>query len=272
MRSSETLSSVCFSPPRLPPLTEYGLLCDGGYLSHYAQYCDWLQAFRPNSRLPALMVWLAKQAGNYRLWAWDSPYESIHDKLQPLLSALGFDAHQRPGLSADSILASAIAKAPKPGVLVTHDKDIHAFSTLNISALSHSSGWTLLTAHAIAKAWGVSDPMLILDVLAWSGDKADGIPGIPGVDIATAQRLVNQCGSVFDVINRVDAGEEAPAEITPYLKYLETLRINYMKISPSPSLNLLLTRIEPNPGQVPELLYHLEVEPEIIRFASVMAS
>ena len=52
---------------------------------------------------------------------------------------------------------------------------------------------------AVKKKFGI-DAKHIIDYLALVGDKSDNIPGLPGVGSKTASRLINQYGSVENII------------------------------------------------------------------------
>ena len=78
------------------------------------------------------------------------------------------------------------------------------YSTAKADLPSPDQFFTLLGPEAISKKWGVPPPC-ILDVLALSGDASDNIPGVPGVGPKTATTLVQNAGSLKDLLADVDS-------------------------------------------------------------------
>jgi DNA polymerase-1 len=56
----------------------------------------------------------------------------------------------------------------------------------------------------IKERWGISDVCQIIDILGLMGDSVDNIPGIPGVGEKTAQKLIQEYGSVENLIANRD--------------------------------------------------------------------
>lgn len=52
--------------------------------------------------------------------------------------------------------------------------------------------------------YGITDPMQIIDILALWGDVSDNIPGVPGIGEKTAVKLINEYGSVENIIASAD--------------------------------------------------------------------
>jgi len=55
----------------------------------------------------------------------------------------------------------------------------------------------------VVKKWGVSSEKLG-DVLALAGDAADNIPGVPGIGPKIAQQLINEYGTLSNVITQAE--------------------------------------------------------------------
>ena len=55
----------------------------------------------------------------------------------------------------------------------------------------------------VVKKWGVSSDKLG-DVLALAGDSSDNIPGVPGIGPKIASQLINEYGSLSNLIAQVD--------------------------------------------------------------------
>ncbi|HIE44087.1 MAG TPA: hypothetical protein EYP78_04745, partial [Candidatus Omnitrophica bacterium] len=103
---------------------------------------------------------------------------------------------------ADDILATLACKAEDKYdkiILVSSDKDILQVVTETINVLNpfHSEG--LFNPQKVKKTLGVL-PEKVPDLLALIGDTIDNIPGIPGIGKKTASKLLNEFGSVENVI------------------------------------------------------------------------
>lgn len=105
---------------------------------------------------------------------------------------------------ADDLIASYVRAARQLGmetVIATNDKDILQLVGEGVSIYSTakadvgSEGYALLGAAEVEAKWGVCASQ-IGDVLALTGDASDNIPGIPGVGIKTAARLIREFGGV----------------------------------------------------------------------------
>lgn len=112
---------------------------------------------------------------------------------QGAVDLLGFKQYARARYEADDIIGTLAATAGKRGFascIVSADKDLAQFIG------EHDVYWNfarreMLNAKAIEKRFGVR-PGQIADLLALCGDKVDNIPGIPGVGMATAAKLLKK--------------------------------------------------------------------------------
>jgi hypothetical protein len=223
MESSNPIPLPKFSDP---------LLCDGGYLYHYAlKSARW--AHLPEfQRILGCARWLATAYPQAKLWALDSPQQAHYPQLTPLLADLGYTVYMYEGYRADDIIASTLSKLSS-AVVISTDKDIQAFASPTVSFLSHLPGWNKLhTDTEIAAKWGLVTPSQIWDVLAWTGDDVDHVDGIPGVTLATAKAFALQ-GRLLD---RIDL--DTPPEWLAYEDHFNLLTQNYFKIKPKTGLDI----------------------------------
>ena len=56
----------------------------------------------------------------------------------------------------------------------------------------------------VRERYGI-DPALVTDFIALRGDPSDGLPGAPGIGAKTAAELLNDYGSLEDVLSAADA-------------------------------------------------------------------
>ena len=121
-------------------------------------------------------------------------------KLYEILELLGYPPIIIDGVEADDVIGtlSKQFRKTKDVRIFSGDKD---FAQLVNSSVAIINPITLETMDEVAvkKKFGI-DAKHIIDYLALVGDKSDNIPGLPGVGSKTASRLINQYGSVENII------------------------------------------------------------------------
>lgn len=136
------------------------------------------------------------------------------------LQALGIPVLQLEGYEADDIIGTLSRKARKQQlevVVVTGDKDLLQVVDQGVRALITRRGITDLAAYdegAVRERYGIT-PSQWIDVKALMGDPSDNIPGVPGVGEKTALKLVQQFGSVENLLDNLDqvGGKKLPATL-----------------------------------------------------------
>ena len=119
--------------------------------------------------------------------------------------ACGIAAYASNDIEADDIigiLANAARKDNITNVIVSADKDLCQFVGPTDAAWDFARD-TWLDARLIEKRFGIR-PHQIPDLLALTGDKVDNIPGIPGVGINTAARLLIKWGNLDALLDNID--------------------------------------------------------------------
>ena len=121
-------------------------------------------------------------------------------KLYEILELLGYPPIIIDGVEADDVIGtlSKQFRKTKDVRIFSGDKD---FAQLVNSSVAIINPITLETMDEVAvkKKFGI-EAKHIIDYLALVGDKSDNIPGLPGVGSKTASRLINQYGSVENII------------------------------------------------------------------------
>jgi DNA polymerase-1 len=170
------------------------------------------------------MLWklLREEQPDYFAVAWDPPGPTFREErfagyketrpsmpedlrvqiplVKALFEALRLPVIEVPRFEADDVLATMVARAralPLDVVLVTADKDMLQLVAPRVSVLAPGArGERVVFDEAQVKAkWGV-EPERIPDLLALMGDAIDNIPGVPGVGLKTAVKLIAQFGSL----------------------------------------------------------------------------
>ena len=119
--------------------------------------------------------------------------------------AAGIAALASNKVEADDIIGTLAGFAREQNlasVIVTADKDLCQFVGEN-DAIWDFAKDVWLDARLVEKRFGVR-PKQIADLLAICGDKVDNIPGVPGVGVATAARLLIKWGNIENLLANVE--------------------------------------------------------------------
>lgn len=125
---------------------------------------------------------------------------------------------EEPGFEADDIIASGAKTEAAKGndVLVfTADKDLFQLVGNGIF-IYHPKLKEKLDAEGIKEHFGVS-PQQIVDYLSLTGDSSDNIPGVPGVGEKTAQKIIQDYGTLDKLLESLD-DESSDAKIKQKIK------------------------------------------------------
>ena len=129
--------------------------------------------------------------------------------LMPLVEAFGYTNVKVDGYEADDVIASLVKQAREEGIevmVVTGDRDAYQLVDEGVRVMSTSRGITetkIYDRAAVEERYGVP-PELITDLMGLRGDTSDNIPGVPGIGEKTATQLLQQFGSLDEVLASVD--------------------------------------------------------------------
>ena len=110
-----------------------------------------------------------------------------------------------PGFEADDLIGTLAARAEKAGfpvVMITGDKDFVQLVTEKVSIWDPMKD--KVTDLETVRQTGLEPPQII-DMMGFSGDSSDNIPGVPGIGPKTALSLIQTFGSMALVYERIDA-------------------------------------------------------------------
>jgi 5'-3' exonuclease len=145
--------------------------------------------------------------------------------LEDALAAMGVVVWPMVELEADDALASgariaAAAEAVEKVCIWTPDKDLAQCVRDDRVVQVDRRSQKIRNAEGVRQKFGV-EPILIPDFLALVGDAADGYPGIAGIGVTTAARLLNRYGVIEEFPPAVLGDSHALALL---FKDLATLR------------------------------------------------
>jgi DNA polymerase-1 len=128
--------------------------------------------------------------------------------IKSISAALGWVNLECVGYEADDVLGTLLKKSDWEGatsVVFTTDKDVLACITKHSSVFKKEKGkgW-LIEPQDIVQKWGVQ-PHQIPEVLILCGDPVDNIPGIKGIGKQQATKLIQQYGTVDNLLAAKDS-------------------------------------------------------------------
>jgi DNA polymerase-1 len=125
--------------------------------------------------------------------------------LKEIIQLLGIKILEIPGYEADDIIATLSKKAENEGyeaIIVTPDKDMNQLISDNIKIFNPVKE-ELLDKEKIKEKYGIY-PQQFIDYLTMIGDAVDNIPGIKGIGPKTAAALLQEFGSLENILENVD--------------------------------------------------------------------
>ena len=137
--------------------------------------------------------------------------EDLHAQvpvIEEILVALGIPVLRQDGFEADDViatLAKQCCQQGRPCRILSADKDLMQLvdCTTEILKPDKAGGWEVVGAAGVEAEWGVP-PEGMLDLLSLIGDTADNVPGVPGVGIKTALKLLGEYGSLDGIYHHAD--------------------------------------------------------------------
>ncbi len=130
--------------------------------------------------------------------------------LEPLVESFGYSNVRVEGFEADDVIASLAEQAKEKGIdvmVVTGDRDAYQLADDGrVRIMTTSRGITdtrVYDRDGVIERYGVA-PELIPDFIGLKGDTSDNIPGVPGIGDKTAAQLLQQYGTLEDVLAHVD--------------------------------------------------------------------
>ncbi|MBI3291486.1 MAG: DNA polymerase I, partial [Elusimicrobia bacterium] len=118
-----------------------------------------------------------------------------------VVSALSLARFEQAGYEADDLIAELSRQAAARGhqvLIVTSDKDALQLISDQVRVFNEPKG-IVYDREAVRKRYGV-EPKELVDMFALMGDVSDNVPGVPGIGEKTAIKLIQQYGSLEEVL------------------------------------------------------------------------
>ena len=134
---------------------------------------------------------------------WAVPY------IKQILVAMNIPVLEVAGYEADDLIGTLAHKAEKHGFevyMATPDKDYGQLVTEHIFMYRprHTGGFEKLGPQEVCEKFGLQDQLQVIDLLGLMGDSSDNIPGCKGVGEKTATQLLQQFGSIDNLLANTD--------------------------------------------------------------------
>ena len=127
--------------------------------------------------------------------------------IKEILAAYRIPVLEVPGFEADDVIGTLAHQADQKGIetfMMTPDKDFGQLVTERVRiyrpAVGKNSEAEILGIEEVKKKWGLQSPSQVIDMLGLMGDAVDNIPGCPGVGEKTAQKLIEEFGSIENLL------------------------------------------------------------------------
>ncbi len=130
--------------------------------------------------------------------------------IKQILEALRIPVVEVQGYEADDVIGTLAKKAGKEGFttfMMTPDKDYGQLVRPNVLMYRPSlkgQGFEIRGPKEVCEKYGIDATTQVIDLLALEGDASDNVPGCPGVGEKTAIKLIQEFGSVENLLANTD--------------------------------------------------------------------
>ena len=197
----------------LPPLTRKS---DGLPIGAVSGFCNMLQRYVEGNNggdVTHVAVVFDKGSHTFRNDLYDlykANREEMPADLRPQMpltreatKAFGIACLEQEGFEADDIIATLSCRARAAGgrvTIVSSDKDLMQLVGDGVEMLDPMKN-KRIDREGVFEKFGVY-PERVVDVQSLAGDSVDNVPGAPGIGIKTAALLINEFGSLEELLDR----------------------------------------------------------------------
>ena len=153
----------------------------------------------------------------------------------PILQVDGYEADDVIGTLALKLSGNSDSseKSDISVYMLTPDKDYGQLVRENVFIFRprHGGGYETMSPETVCEKYAISSTDQVIDLLALMGDSADNFPGCPGVGEKTAAKLIEQFGTIENMLDHTDEIKgklrekvEAAVEDIKMSKFLATIK------------------------------------------------
>jgi DNA polymerase-1 len=200
----------------LPPLTRKS---DGLPIGAVSGFCNMLHRYVEGNHGPDAPTHVAvvfdKGSHTFRNEMYDqykANRDAMPEDLRPQIpltraatEAFNIACKEKEGFEADDIIATLACQARDAGgrvTIISSDKDLMQLVGDGVEMLDAMKN-RRIDRDGVFEKFGVF-PERVVDVQALAGDSVDNVPGAPGIGIKTAALLINEFGSLEELLDRAD--------------------------------------------------------------------
>ena len=198
--------------------------------------------------------------------------------IKELLQAMNIPVLEVPGFEADDVIGTLSKQGEQAGYevyMATPDKDYGQLVSDRVFMYRprHTGGFELMGPKEVCDKYGLSNKDQVIDLLGLMGDASDNIPGCKGVGEKTAVALLQQFGSIENMLAHTDEIKgalrqkvESQVEQIQFSRFLATIRTDV----PIALDEELLRKKEPNLEALTVLYRELEFNTLLKRLHPVL--
>jgi len=130
--------------------------------------------------------------------------------IKQIIAAFNIPLLELDGYEADDIIGTIAKKAEYKDFnvfMMTPDKDFGQLVEEHIFLYKPAymgNQVDIMGPKEVCEKWGISDPDQVRDILGLMGDAVDNIPGIPGIGAKTATKLLQEFGTIEELLKNTD--------------------------------------------------------------------
>ena len=200
--------------------------------------------------------------------------------IKQLLQAMNIPVLEVPGFEADDVIGTLSRQGEQAGFevyMATPDKDYGQLVSDHVFMYRprHTGGFELMGPQEVCDKYGLNNKDQVIDLLGLMGDASDNIPGCKGVGEKTAVALLQQFGSIENMLAHTDQIKgalrqkvESQVEEIRFSRFLATIRTDV----PITLDEALLTKKEPNIEALTALYRELEFNTLLKKLQPVASS
>ena len=188
--------------------------------------------------------------------------------IKDLLKAYRIPILQVDGYEADDVIGTLAGKAGSIGIetyMLTPDKDYGQLVTDHVFIYRprHGGGYEVMGPKEVCEKYDIPSTESVIDLLALMGDSADNFPGCPGVGEKTAVKLINEFGSIDNLIAR---SSEIKGKLREKVEeHIEDIKMSHFLATIKTDVPIELDMeslkvVDPNEDELRNLLQELEMK------------
>ncbi len=186
--------------------------------------------------------------------------------IKEILTAMNIPVLETPGYEADDVIGTLAKQAEQAGFevfMATPDKDYGQLVSEHIFMYRprHTGGFEQMGVAEVCEKYGLANQAQVIDLLGLMGDSSDNIPGCTGVGEKTAVKLLQEFGSIDNLLANTDKLKgalqrkvETQVEQIRFSRFLATIKTDV----PITLDEALLVKKEPNMEELTRLYAHWE--------------